>query len=158
MPLESGMGEIAALIALAALGLAGWMLVRMQRTLEDKHRQMLVDLHDGLVKQGDRLGGQLNELREAIAVKLDARLDQISNRVSERLDEGFRKTNDTFVNVMQRLATIDHAQKKIETLTGSVVSLQELLGDKKTRGAFGDRKSTRLNSSHSRASRMPSSA
>ena len=39
---------------------------------------------------------------------------------------------------MARLATIDEAQKKIETLTGSVVSLQELLGDKKTRGAFGE--------------------
>jgi DNA recombination protein RmuC len=39
---------------------------------------------------------------------------------------------------MQRLATIDEAQKKIETLTGSVVSLQELLGDKRSRGAFGE--------------------
>src|SRR6185503_7957776 len=95
-------------------------------------------LHDGLTKQGDRLGAQLSELREAIATKLDARLDQISNRVSERLDEGFKKTNETFVSVMQRLATIDEAQKKIDSLTGSVVSLQELLGDKKSRGAFGE--------------------
>jgi DNA recombination protein RmuC len=39
---------------------------------------------------------------------------------------------------MQRLATIDEAQKKIETLTGSVVSLQELLGNKQSRGAFGE--------------------
>jgi len=39
---------------------------------------------------------------------------------------------------MQRLATIDEAQKKIESLTGSVVSLQELLGDKRSRGAFGE--------------------
>jgi DNA recombination protein RmuC len=39
---------------------------------------------------------------------------------------------------MQRLATIDEAQKKIDTLTGSVVSLQELLGDKRSRGAFGE--------------------
>jgi DNA recombination protein RmuC len=39
---------------------------------------------------------------------------------------------------MTRLATIDEAQKKIETLTGSVVSLQELLGDKRSRGAFGE--------------------
>jgi len=39
---------------------------------------------------------------------------------------------------MQRLATIDEAQKKIETLTGSVVNLQELLGDKRSRGAFGE--------------------
>jgi DNA recombination protein RmuC len=39
---------------------------------------------------------------------------------------------------MARLATIDEAQKKIESLTGSVVSLQELLGDKRARGAFGE--------------------
>ena len=132
------MAEIAVVVALVALGLAVWLVWRLQGQLEDKHRRMLADLHEGLVRQGDRLGGHLTELREAVAAKLDARLDQISSRVSERLDEGFRKTNETFVNVMTRLATIDEAQKKIETLTGSVVSLQELLGDKKTRGAFGE--------------------
>ncbi|MDH3521595.1 MAG: DNA recombination protein RmuC [Myxococcales bacterium] len=137
--LESGMAEIAALlVALAALGVVVWLALRVQGGAEKKHREMLTDLHDGLVKQGDRLGTQLGELREAVAAKLDARLDQISLRVNERLDEGFRKTNETFVNVMQRLATIDEAQKKIETLTGSVVSLQELLGDKRSRGAFGE--------------------
>jgi DNA recombination protein RmuC len=70
--------------------------------------------------------------------KIDERLEQISGKVNERLDEGFKKTNETFTNVMTRLATIDEAQKKIETLTGSVVSLQELLGDKRSRGAFGE--------------------
>ena len=125
-------------IALGMLGGAIWFVLHLQRTLEEKHRQMLGDLHDGMTRQGDRIGAQMTELREAIAGKLDARLDQISNRVSERLDEGFKKTNETFVSVMQRLAVIDEAQKKIETLTGSVVSLQELLGDKKTRGAFGE--------------------
>jgi len=132
------MAELAVLVALAALGLAVWLVLRLQVRLEEKHREMLTDLHEGLTRQGDRLGGHLGELREALAAKLDARLDQISSRVNERLDEGFRKTNETFVSVMQRLATIDEAQKKIETLTGSVVSLQELLGDKKTRGAFGE--------------------
>jgi DNA recombination protein RmuC len=139
------MVEVALGAALAALALAVWLALRagrssenLTRALEDKHRQMLTDLHEGLVRQGDRLGGHLTELREALAAKLDARLEQISQRVNERLDEGFRKTNETFVSVMQRLAAIDEAQKKIETLTGSVVSLQELLGDKKTRGAFGE--------------------
>ncbi len=132
------MAEAAVVFALVGLALGIWLILRIQSTLEQKHRQMLGDLHDGLTKQGDRLGAQLGELREALAGKLDARLDQISSRVSERLDEGFKKTNETFVSVMQRLATIDEAQKKIETLTGSVVSLQELLGDKKSRGAFGE--------------------
>jgi len=143
------MAEIAAVIALGVLGLAIWLVLRTQRTLEDKHRQILSDLHGGLAQQSDRLSSRLSEelnrtrdtlhrLELSIGESLASRLDQISNRVNERLDEGFRKTNDTFVNVMQRLATIDEAQKKIETLTGSVVSLQELLGDKKTRGAFGE--------------------
>lgn len=129
---------VALLVALGALAVVVWLALRLQSGAEKKHREMLGDLHDGLVRQGDRLGGQLTDLREALAGKLDARLDQISLRVNERLDEGFRKTNETFVSVMQRLATIDEAQKKIETLTGSVVSLQELLGDKRSRGAFGE--------------------
>jgi len=155
---------------------------QLDGTLEQKHRAMLVDLHDGLTKQGDRVGGQLTDssdrLRGSVGAelkqtrdtlqalqlaliqnlaqqsaamndklgettrllnaKIDERLDQISGKVSERLDEGFKKTNETFVNVMTRLATIDEAQKKIESLTGSVVSLQELLGDKRARGAFGE--------------------
>jgi len=132
------MAEVILLIALATLGVAAWMALRVQRLLEEKHRAMLTDLHDGLTRQGDRLGGHLTELRESLGAKLESRLDQISSRVNERLDEGFRKTNETFVSVMQRLATIDEAQKKIEMLTGSVVSLQELLGDKRSRGAFGE--------------------
>jgi DNA recombination protein RmuC len=130
------------------------------RSLEEKHRAMLTDLHGGLAQQSDRLGSrlseELNQTRETLHklqlslaanlgettdklnAKIDQRLEQISGKVSERLDEGFKKTNETFVNVMQRLATIDEAQKKIETLTGSVVSLQELLGNKQSRGAFGE--------------------
>ncbi len=150
--------------------------------LEEKHRAMLRDLHEGLAKQSDRVGsvlgdsserlrarvaeeltqtresvhalqlalsrslsesreamlGRLADTTQALTGKIDERLEQISGKVNERLDEGFRKTNETFVSVMARLATIDEAQKKIETLTGSVVSLQELLGDKRSRGAFGE--------------------
>jgi len=75
---------------------------------------------------------------ELLSKTTDTRLEQISGRVSERLEEGFKKTNETFVSVMERLATIDEAQKKIDGLTTNVVSLQELLGDKRARGAFGE--------------------
>jgi DNA recombination protein RmuC len=132
----------------------------LARTLEVKHRAMLTDLHGGLSQQSDRLasrlseefnqtretlhrlqlslGASLGDTTEKLNAKIDQRLEQIAGKVNERLDEGFRKTNETFVSVMQRLATIDEAQKKIETLTGSVVSLQELLGNKQSRGAFGE--------------------
>jgi DNA recombination protein RmuC len=75
---------------------------------------------------------------ESLNKTTDARLEHISGKVTERLDEGFKKTNETFANVMARLATIDEAQKKIDGLTTNVVSLQELLGDKRSRGAFGE--------------------
>jgi DNA recombination protein RmuC len=172
--------------------------------LEQQHRAMLTDLHDGLNKQGDRLiaaqaaeserlraavGEELRATRDAVnalqakqdalrsemltktmeklaeqgradqeliqtsfrnatqhlatsietlSKTVDGRLEQIGGKVNERLDEGFKKTNETFVSVMARLATIDEAQKKIDGLTTNVVSLQELLGDKRSRGAFGE--------------------
>ena len=81
---------------------------------------------------------QLTASIEALTKSVDGRLEQIGGKVSERLDEGFKKTNQTFMDVMARLATIDEAQKKIDGLTTNVVSLQELLGDKRSRGAFGE--------------------
>ena len=81
---------------------------------------------------------QVKETIDALAKTNDTRLAEISGKVNERLDEGFKKTNETFVNVIARLATIDEAQKKIDGLTTNVVSLQQLLGDKRSRGAFGE--------------------
>lgn len=92
-----------------------------------------------LLEKGLRSGSaQLGASIEALTRTLNERLDAITGVVGQRLDEGFRKTNETFASVMARLATIDEAQKKIGDLTTNVVSLQELLGDKKARGAFGE--------------------
>ena len=70
--------------------------------------------------------------------RLDNRLRLINDKVNERLDENFEKTNKTFTNVLERLSKIDEAQKKIDTLSGDIVSLQGVLTDKKTRGIFGE--------------------
>jgi DNA recombination protein RmuC len=195
---------VAVLLLIVLLAMQWMQPARSAKMLEQQHRAMLTDLHDGLNKQGDRLiAAQVSEserLRAAVAEELratrdavnalqakqdllrsemlaqtlaklaeqgradqeliqnsfrnatqhlatsienlsktvDARLEQIGGKVNERLDEGFKKTNETFVSVMARLATIDEAQKKIDGLTTNVVSLQELLGDKRSRGAFGE--------------------
>jgi DNA recombination protein RmuC len=81
---------------------------------------------------------QITNQAETMTKTVDGRLEQISGKVSERLDEGFKKTNETFVSVMARLAVIDEAQKKIDSLTTNVVSLQQVLSDKSARGAFGE--------------------
>ncbi len=85
-----------------------------------------------------QVGTQLGTTVEALSKTVDNRLAEITGKVAERLDDGFKKTNETFTNVMTRLATIDEAQKKIDGLTSNVVSLQSLLGDKRSRGAFGE--------------------
>ena len=167
------------------------------KLLEEKHRQMLMDINDSLNKLSDRFNktvtdeltatreslnalqlsqqASLAKIREDVIEKLhttlaeqvksqqetlqnslkntaiqlmssvenltktvDTRLEEITGKVHERLEEGFKKTNATFVSVMERLQTIDEAQKKIDGLTTNMVSLQELLGDKRSRGAFGE--------------------
>jgi DNA recombination protein RmuC len=93
---------------------------------------------ESLAKSREELFEQLNQTFESLNKTVEGRLDLISGKVTERLDEGFKKTNETFANVMARLATIDEAQKKIDGLTVNMVSLQDLLGDKKSRGAYGE--------------------
>ena len=70
--------------------------------------------------------------------KMEHRLNSINDRVNERLDQNFEKTNKTFTNVLERLSKIDEAQKKIETLSSDIVSLQSILTDKKSRGIYGE--------------------
>ena len=70
--------------------------------------------------------------------KIENRLLMIQDRVNERLDENFQKTNKTFTSILERLSKIDEAQKKIDSLSSDIVSLQSILTDKKTRGIFGE--------------------
>lgn len=118
-------------------------------SLSQTREAVLEKLHTTLAEQGKaeqeliqttmrNATMQLTASIEALTKSVDGRLELIGGKVSERLDEGFKKTNQTFMDVMARLATIDEAQKKIDGLTTNVVSLQELLGDKRSRGAFGE--------------------
>ena len=81
---------------------------------------------------------ELREDFEKLNEKIERKLNLINNEVNERLDQNFEKTNKTFNNVIERLTKIDEAQKKIDSLSTEIVSLQSVLTDKKTRGTFGE--------------------
>ena len=70
--------------------------------------------------------------------RIDTRLRFINDKVNERLDENFERTNKTFTNVLERLSKIDEAQNKIDVLSKDIISLQGVLTDKKTRGIYGE--------------------
>ena len=71
-------------------------------------------------------------------IMLEKRLNMMNDRISERLDDNFNKTNKTFTSILERLSKIDEAQKKIDNLSTDIVSLQSILTDKKSRGIFGE--------------------
>ena len=89
------------------------------------------EFKDGLTKN-------INENFEKLSQKIENRLDAMNMKVEERLSKGFEETTKTFGNVLERLSKIDEAQKKIEALSSNVVSLQDILTDKKSRGIFGE--------------------
>ena len=107
---------------------------KLHTTLAEQGTAQQSLINDTMLKATTTLTQSIQRLTQIV----DARLEEIGGKVSERLEEGFKKTNETFVSVMERLATIDEAQKKIDGLSTNMVSLQELLGDKKSRGAFGE--------------------
>lgn len=84
------------------------------------------------------LSRDINRDFNSLNEQVEKRLMAINEKVNERLDQNFEKTNKTFMNVLERLSKIDEAQKKIETLSTDIVSLQSILTDKKTRGIFGE--------------------
>lgn len=85
--------------------------------------------------------GFTNDLRndfDKLDEKIERKLMEINNKVTERLDQSLEKTNRTFASVLERLSKIDEAQKKIDGLSSDIISLQSVLTDKKTRGIFGE--------------------
>lgn len=114
--------------------------------IKNKNNESVVEkiskLETNIVKEiGDFKSEFSRDIRddfETTNEKLDKRLQLISEKVNERLDENFEKTNKTFTSVLERLSKIDEAQKKIDSLSSDIISLQGILTDKKTRGIFGE--------------------
>ncbi|NMP31268.1 DNA recombination protein RmuC [Thalassotalea sp. M1531] len=128
-------------------------LVKQQHSSDQKTQQILFEkfqsVNQLLSNNNQRVAEQLTLMAkvnreeqtasiEKLTQSTDKRLQEISGQVDKRLAEGFDKTTQTFNDILKRLALIDDAQKKITELSSNVVSLQEVLADKRSRGAFGE--------------------
>ena len=103
-------------------------------TLSKIETEIVKEIGDFKLDFSRVLSKDFNDLND----RIENKLNQINNKVNERLDVNFEKTNKTFQNVLERLAKIDEAQKKIDSLSNDIVSLQTVLTDKKSRGIFGE--------------------
>jgi len=113
-------------------------LAEMQGKVEQRFGEMQHSIEKRLGEMGQTSIEKMADSNKKVQDILHERLNEISGQVEKRLNKGFEKTTETFIDVVKRLAIIDEAQKKITELSSSVVSLQEVLSDKRSRGAFGE--------------------
>jgi DNA recombination protein RmuC len=99
----------------------------------------------GLSEGQERLAGGLHHVTEAQASSqtamlelMERRLAEVQERMGESLHGSARRTARSLGELQERLQAIDKAQANITKLSGDVLSLQDILSNKQTRGAFGE--------------------
>ena len=95
--------------------------------------QRLAELGTYVKTMGDVIATRQSEL----ARHVNERLDAVSHRLGESMQTSAKHTVENLNKLNERLAVIDHAQKNITDLASQVTSLQSVLANKQTRGAFG---------------------
>ncbi|MDH5528013.1 MAG: DNA recombination protein RmuC [Nitrospirota bacterium] len=108
--------------------------LKLSEALAEGTRKTSHTLQETMKLATDTIQGRFSDLQKMT----DGKLSEISGKVAERLDEGFKNTQKVFTDVVQRLTIIDQAQQKIADLSKEMVSLQDILSDKKSRGVFGE--------------------
>jgi DNA recombination protein RmuC len=78
------------------------------------------------------------EAQTKLMQTVERRLEEVSARMNESLTGSATRTAHSLGELQQRLEAIDKAQTKIEKLSGEVLTLQDILSNKQTRGAFGE--------------------
>ena len=150
-PLELAWNDPAVLIAAAVLG-AFFLLLLMilrasSRAVDPLVAQMgwLGNRVQSLADGQERLAGGLHHVSEAQAHSqtamlqvMEQRLAEVQRQMGDSLHGSATRTAHSLGELHQRLATIDKAQENIEKLSGNVLSLQDILSNKQTRGAFGE--------------------
>jgi len=81
---------------------------------------------------------QMTDRLHENAMKTARALSEVQEKVNQQLQGGSEKTTKSLTELQARLATIDRAQENITKLSGDVLSLQDILSNKQTRGAFGE--------------------
>jgi DNA recombination protein RmuC len=95
---------------------------------------------DEVIRGQGSIAGQFQQTVEAQArlqTMLAERIEAFDKRLGDSLTDSATKTAATISGIGERLTVIDEAQKNISALSGHVVSLQQILSNKQSRGAYG---------------------
>ncbi|MFI4919074.1 MAG: DNA recombination protein RmuC [Legionellales bacterium] len=109
-----------------------------QQLISDAIQKQMTDVREQISHSFKQHASSLTSHLQLLTEEIRAHLHGLTQQVNHQLTAGFEKTSSTFIDVVKRLTIIDEAQKKITELSNHVVSLQDVLVDKKARGAFGE--------------------
>ena len=143
---------IALIVSIAVLVIVVlYLMLRPQLNSSNSHKPVIDHLNivgdkiQKLSEGQERLTGGLQTVSEAQAKAqlsminmMEERLAKVQLQMNENLSHSSRRTAQSLGDLQQRLSTIDKAQEKITKLSGDVLSLQDILSNKQTRGAFGE--------------------
>ena len=110
----------------------------MQLLISDTIQKQMSDVREQMNHSFKQHASSLTSHLQILTEEIRTHLHSLTQQVNHKLTEGFEKNSSTFIDVVKRLTIIDEAQKKITELSNHVVSLQDVLVDKKARGAFGE--------------------
>jgi DNA recombination protein RmuC len=120
-------------VALGIVVIIVLLLVPRKPAADPAAEQRIMDLSARVQVMGEMLANAQSQLQHAVHQRLDA----VTQNLGESMKSSTKHTTDNLQKLNERLAVIDSAQKNITDLATQVNSLQGILSNKQTRGAFG---------------------
>ncbi|MCW5690677.1 MAG: DNA recombination protein RmuC, partial [Pseudolabrys sp.] len=123
-------------LALLVVGVIAILIILLRPPkpmVDEEQDQRLRELNARL----DAMGAWLQNAHGQLAQTVNTRLDAVSQNLGESMKTTAKHTSDHLQALHSRLAVIDQAQKNITELSSTVTSLQSVLSNKQSRGAFG---------------------
>lgn len=151
VPVSTGAALVAAAaLALVVLAILAAVIARSSRTgaavamaqairadeLEERLSELLkaqAEAAGRVDAMGQALAGRQAEMARAVS----ERLDSVTHRVGQSMEQTTRNTMDSLRVLHERLGIIDSAHKNLTDLTTQVTTLRDVLANKQSRGAFG---------------------
>lgn len=109
-----------------------------QQLVSQAIQQHMTDVRHQIELSFKQHAGSLTSHLSSLNEEVRNHLKHLTEQVHHQLQDGLEKTSLTFTDIVKRLTIIDEAQKKITELSTHVVNLQDILSDKRSRGAFGE--------------------
>jgi DNA recombination protein RmuC len=127
-------------IAIARSGRRGAELAMAQAMRADDLEARLGDMQraqNEATGRVDAMGQHLAGRQAEMARAVSERLDSVTHRVGQSMEQTTRNTMDSLRVLHERLGIIDNAHKNLTDLTSQVTTLRDVLANKQSRGAFG---------------------